>query len=59
MRVGDGSEKKVRSAKMYMKQKGLAMDRQNLANIYLLEPKIVISFPETEAWQKKRVKKCH
>jgi hypothetical protein len=41
---GGGAKKEARFAIMYLKQNGLAMDRENISKIYLIETNIVMSF---------------
>jgi hypothetical protein len=42
---------------MFQKQKGLAMNRKNLAKIYIIETKIVSLSPVTGAMEKRGIKK--
>ena len=52
-----GRKKGARIPTMFQKQKGLAMNHENLAKIYIIETKIVSLSPVARAMGKRGIKK--
>jgi len=57
VKAGNWVKKMARLSTMYQKKKGLAMNGENLKEIYLIQTKMVTEFSVAEVTEKKRVKK--